>query len=101
MIRPHELPTPLVWTEYSTGGWAKTFELVVYCRIGAAACKRLDSTIVEVLRYAGFRDKVAYPTHQIERSPMPIDAAFVGALHVEYLKKRNLADGERPHHTLI
>ena len=32
---------------------------------------------------------------------MPIDTAFVGALHVEYLKKRDLAEGERPHHTLF
>ena len=30
---------------------------------------------------------------------MPIDAAFVGALHVEYLKKRDL--GGHPHHTLF
>ena len=33
---------------------------------------------------------------------MPIDTAFVGALHVEYLKKRDLkAEGEHPHHTLF
>ena len=33
---------------------------------------------------------------------MPIDTAFVGALHVEYLKKRDLADHEeRAHHTLF
>ncbi len=33
---------------------------------------------------------------------MPIDTAFVGALHVEYLKKRDLVDHEeRAHHTLF
>jgi acetolactate decarboxylase len=33
---------------------------------------------------------------------MPIDTAFVGALHVEYLKKRGLLDHEeRAHHTLF
>ncbi len=33
---------------------------------------------------------------------MPIDTAFVGALHVEYLKKRDLAEhGEQAHHTLF
>ena len=33
---------------------------------------------------------------------MPVDAALVGALHVEYLEKRDLLDGEgRPHHTLF
>src|SRR3712207_3867597 len=37
-----------------------------------------------------------------ERSPMPIDTAFVGALHVEYLKKRDLeGEGDHPHHTLF
>ena len=33
---------------------------------------------------------------------MPIDTAFVGALHVEYIKKRDLEDHEeRAHHTLF
>ena len=33
---------------------------------------------------------------------MPIDTAFVGALHVEYLKKRDLVEHEeRAHHTLF
>lgn len=32
---------------------------------------------------------------------MPVDAALVGALHVEYLKKRDLVGHERPHHTLF
>ena len=32
---------------------------------------------------------------------MPVDAALVGALHVEYLKKRDLVDKERPHHSLF
>lgn len=32
---------------------------------------------------------------------MPIDTALVGALHVEYLKKQELGDDERPHHVLF
>jgi acetolactate decarboxylase len=32
---------------------------------------------------------------------MPIDTALVGALHVEYLKKRNLNGDAYPHHTLF
>ena len=33
---------------------------------------------------------------------MPIDAALIGALHVEYLKRRDLdGGGERPYHTLF
>ena len=32
---------------------------------------------------------------------MPIDAALVGALHVEYLKKGELGEDERPHHALF
>jgi len=33
---------------------------------------------------------------------MPIDSAFVGALHVEYLKKRDLVEHEAPaHHTVF
>lgn len=32
---------------------------------------------------------------------MPVDAALVGALHVEYLKERDLVGRERPHHTLF
>jgi acetolactate decarboxylase len=32
---------------------------------------------------------------------MPIDTALVGALHVEYLKKQDLAEDKRPHHTLF
>ena len=33
---------------------------------------------------------------------MPVDTALIGALHVEYLKRRDLGDGgERPHHTLF
>jgi acetolactate decarboxylase len=41
-------------------------------------------------------------TSRIERNPMPIDTAFVGALHVEYIKKRDLEDHEeRAHHTLF
>ena len=32
---------------------------------------------------------------------MAIDTALIGALHVEYLKKRDLGAGARPHHTLF
>src|SRR3712207_6268193 len=32
---------------------------------------------------------------------MAIDTALIGALHVEYLKKRDLGEGARPHHTLF
>jgi acetolactate decarboxylase len=32
---------------------------------------------------------------------MPIDTALIGSLHVEYLKKRDLGEGERPHHVLF
>ena len=32
---------------------------------------------------------------------MPVDAALVGALHVEYLKKQDLVWEVRPHHTLF
>lgn len=32
---------------------------------------------------------------------MPVDAALVGALHVEYLEKRDLVGKERPHHSLF
>src|SRR5919206_1907033 len=32
---------------------------------------------------------------------MPIDTALVGALHVEYLKKYDLGEDARPHHTLF
>jgi acetolactate decarboxylase len=32
---------------------------------------------------------------------MAIDTALIGALHVEYLKKRELGKGARPHHTLF
>ncbi|HEV2742797.1 MAG TPA: acetolactate decarboxylase [Rubrobacter sp.] len=32
---------------------------------------------------------------------MPVDAALVGALHVEYLKKQDLVGEVRPHHTLF
>jgi len=32
---------------------------------------------------------------------MPIDTALVGALHVEYLKKGDLVEVTRPHHTLF
>ncbi len=32
---------------------------------------------------------------------MAIDTALVGALHVEYLKKRDLGEDARPHHTLF
>src|SRR5215210_8243723 len=35
------------------------------------------------------------------RRGMPIDTALVGALHVEYLKKQELGDDERPHHVLF
>src|SRR5215216_2739387 len=34
-------------------------------------------------------------------SPVPIDSALVGALHVEYLRERDLGGGERFHHTLF
>jgi len=34
-------------------------------------------------------------------SLMPIDSALVGALHVEYLRERDLAGDERLHHTLF
>src|SRR5919205_2545526 len=32
---------------------------------------------------------------------MPIDTALIGALHVEYLKKRDLGSDEHLHHTLF
>ncbi len=32
---------------------------------------------------------------------MPIDTTLIGALHVEYLKKQDLGEDERPHHTLF
>lgn len=32
---------------------------------------------------------------------MPIDTALVGALHVEYLKKQDVGEDVRPHHTLF
>jgi hypothetical protein len=32
---------------------------------------------------------------------MPIYTALVGALHVEYLKQRDLGSEEHPHHTLF
>ena len=32
---------------------------------------------------------------------MPIDAALVGALHIEYLKKRDVRGNEHPHHSLF
>ncbi len=32
---------------------------------------------------------------------MPIDTALVGALHVEYLRKRDVRGSEHPHHTLF
>jgi hypothetical protein len=32
---------------------------------------------------------------------MPIDAALIGALHVEYLEQQGLRAGEHPHHTLF
>ena len=32
---------------------------------------------------------------------MPIDTALVGALHVEYLRKRDVRRIEHPHHTLF
>src|SRR5918992_5635628 len=32
---------------------------------------------------------------------MAIDTALIGALHVEYLKKRDLGEGARTHHTLF
>ncbi len=32
---------------------------------------------------------------------MPIDTALVGALHVDYLKKRDLEGDRRSHHTLF
>jgi acetolactate decarboxylase len=37
----------------------------------------------------------------LERIGMPIDTALVGALHVEYLKKGDLGEDARPHHTLF
>ena len=32
---------------------------------------------------------------------MSIDTTLIGALHVEYLKKQDLGDDERSHHTLF
>ena len=32
---------------------------------------------------------------------MPVDTALVGALHIDYLKKRNLAGDQHAHHTLF
>ena len=32
---------------------------------------------------------------------MPIDTALIGALHVEYLERQGLREGEYPHHTLF
>jgi hypothetical protein len=49
-----------------------------------------------------FRSEAAYQDHRPEGDPLPIDAALVGALHVEYLEKRDLLAGEgRTHHTLF
>jgi acetolactate decarboxylase len=42
-----------------------------------------------------------YPNRRPEGSQMPVDAALVGALHVEYLAKRDLVGEGRPHHTLF
>ena len=42
-----------------------------------------------------------HPYNRPERSPMPVDAALVGALHVEYLEKRDLGGEGRPHHSLF
>lgn len=55
-------------------------------------------------RSSGAQDKIrenkaTYPTR--EGSKMPVDAALVGALHVEYLAKRDLVGEGRPHHTLF
>src|ERR687894_2174895 len=35
------------------------------------------------------------------KDQMPVDTALVGALHVDYLKKRNLEGDQHPHHTLF
>jgi acetolactate decarboxylase len=49
----------------------------------------------------GIRSRILAAS-RIERSLLPIDSAFVGALHVEYLKKRDLVEHEeRAHHTLF
>jgi hypothetical protein len=32
---------------------------------------------------------------------MPIDTVLIGALHVEYLERHGLREGEHPHHTLF
>jgi acetolactate decarboxylase len=37
----------------------------------------------------------------LERIGMPLDTALVGALHVEYLRKGDLGEDDRPHHTLF
>jgi acetolactate decarboxylase len=39
--------------------------------------------------------------HESGMSLMPIDSALVGALHVEYLRERDLRGDERLHHTLF
>jgi hypothetical protein len=40
-------------------------------------------------------------SHESEISLMPIDTALVGALHVEYLRERDLSGDEHLHHTLF
>ena len=40
-------------------------------------------------------------SRKIQRSKMPIDTALVGALHVDYIGRRDLADDDPLHHTLF
>src|ERR671911_757018 len=41
------------------------------------------------------------PDHRPRRSIVPIDTALVGALHVDYIGKRDLAKDRSLHHTLF
>jgi hypothetical protein len=42
-----------------------------------------------------------FASHESGLSLVPIDSALVGALHVEYLRERDLSEEEHLHHTLF
>ena len=54
-----------------------------------------------VLVVAGREVEHRHDSHESEMSLMPIDSALVGALHVEYLRERDLGGDEHLHHTLF
>jgi len=54
------------------------------------------------MQRAGFRDNTPQANPLDREATMPLDTALIGALHVEYLKRRDLdGGGERLHHTLF